>query len=187
MHYMTLLYNYTLVLLQSEVHDKPSLLSVNPGLIIWTIIIFLLLLLLLSKIAWKPMLGALNSREESIKSAIENAEKLKEEAELLIQENKKNIQEAQIQSSKIINEARDIANKVREDIMAKANEDSKRMTEEAKAEITRQKDSALNDLRNEVADLAINAAEKIIKENLNDAKQKQIVNDFLNQVPASKN
>lgn len=172
---------HSFVLLYAE-GDKPSLLSVNPGLIIWTIVIFLLFVFLLKKLAWKPLLGALTQREQSILNAIENAEKLNKEAELLIEQNKKNIADANAQSMKIINESKDIANKVREELIQKANEDSRKMLENAKAEIEKQKDSALNELKDKISDIAVQAAGKIIAENLDANKQKELIGEFLSKV-----
>lgn len=183
-YYLSLLYNYSIVLLLSgDGHENPSLLSVNPGLIIWTIIIFFILLFVLRKLAWGPLLKALNSREESIKSAIENAEKLNKEAEQLMEENKKNLNEANAKSMSIINEGKDMANKVREEIINKANEDSRKLIEQAKEEIGQQKDAALSEIKDEISNIAIKAAEKIINENLDSKKQKKIVDDFLTKIP----
>lgn len=184
MHYLTLLYNWSVVLLFSEGGEKPSLLQVNPGLIIWTIIIFVLLLLLLKKIAWKPLLTALNTREQSIKDAIESAEKLKSEAEFMIAENKKAMADANAQSMKVLSEAREAAGKVKDDIVHKANEQAKQILEQSKRDIQTEKESALSELRSEVADLAIKTAEKVIRESLDETKQKKIVNDYLNQIPS---
>jgi F-type H+-transporting ATPase subunit b len=177
-----LLFNNIIMLIQQH-EDKPSLLSVNPGLIIWTIVIFVILLILLRKIAWGPLLTALNNREESIKNAIKNAEKLNADAQRLIEENKKNLAEANAQSMKIINESKEMANKVREEMISKANADARKIVEQAQHDIEHQKDAALNELRDKISDIAINAAEKIIKETLDESKQKKIVNDFLTQVP----
>lgn len=186
MHYLTLLYNWSVVLLFSPEggEHKAGLLDVNPGLIIWTIIIFVLTLFLLKKVAWKPLLTALNTREQSIKDAIESAERLKSEAEQMIAENKKAMSEANAQSMKVLNEAREAAGKVKDDIVAKANDQAKQILEQSKRDIQTEKESALAELRNVVADLAIKTAEKVIRENLDEAKQKKIVNDFLNQIPS---
>ncbi len=185
-YYLHLLYNYSLILLFSEPGDeKPMLLSVNPGLIIWQIIIFILLFFILRKIAWKPLLTSLHSREQLIVDTIEQAETLKKDAEGLIEENKKNLAEAQAHSMKIINDAKEMANKMRDEILQKSQEESRKMLDQAKAEITQEKESAMADLRHEVSDLAIKAAEKIMNENLDEAKQKKIVNDFISQIPSN--
>lgn len=186
MHYLTLLYNWSVVLLFSPEggEHKASLLSVNPGLIIWTIIIFVLLLFLLKKIAWKPLLTALNTREQSIKDAIEGAERIKAEAQQMIAENKKAMADANAESMRVLNEAREAAGKVKDEIVSKANEQAKQILEQSKRDIQTEKESALTELRSEVADLAIKTAEKVIRENLDETKQKKIVNDFLNQIPS---
>ena len=181
-YYLTLLFNNLLFVFQQE-HEKPSLLSVNPGLIIWTIVIFVLLLILLRKIAWTPLLGALNTREESIKNSLDNAEKLKKEAEELIEQNKKNLAEANAKSMEIINQAKEVANKLGDELKQKANEDAQKIIEQAKAEIEQQKNSAMDDLKDKISDIAIEAAEKIISESLDKEKQKKLVNDFLSKVP----
>ena len=170
---------------EPDAHEKPSLLSVNPGLIIWQIVIFIFLLILLKKIAWKPLLTALHSREQGIKDSLDQAEQLKIESRELMEQNKKILSDANSQSMKIINESREAANKLREELMAKAQDDSRKLIEQAKVEIRQEKDSAMADLRNEVSDLAIKAAEKIIKDNLDESKQKKIVNDFISQIPSN--
>ncbi len=182
---MNLLYNYSMVLLfQEPAHEKATLLTVNPGLIIWTIIIFVLLLLLLRKIAWKPLLNSLNTRETSIRSAIESAEKLKDEAQQMIEENRKNLAEANAQSMKIIAEAREIAAKEKDSIVDKAREEVKKLNDQAMKEIQQEKDTALSELRSTVSELAVKAAELIIKQNLDENKQKQIIDQYLDQVPS---
>ena len=172
---------HSFVLLFSE-GDKPSLLSVNPGLIIWTMVVFVLFVLLLKKLAWKPLIGALNQREESILNAIENAEKLNKEAEQLIEQNKKNLADANAQSMKIINESKDAANKVREDLIQKANEDARKILDNAKMELEKQKESALSEMKDKISEIAVQAAEKIISENLDAKKQRELIGDFLSKV-----
>ncbi|MDZ4711327.1 MAG: F0F1 ATP synthase subunit B [bacterium] len=183
-YYLTLLFNYSFVFLVSEPgQEKPSLLSVNPGLIIWQIIIFVLLVILLKKIAWKPLLTALHTREQTIKDSIDQAEKLQKDAEALIEQHKKNLTDANVQSMKVINDAKETANKMRDELMNRAQEDSRKLIEQAKVEIRQEKETAMSELRNEVSDLAIKAAEKIIKDNLDENKQRKIVNDFISQIP----
>jgi F-type H+-transporting ATPase subunit b len=187
-YYLSLLFNYSFIFLFSEPsghEDKPSLLTVNPGLIIWQILIFVILLIVLKKFAWKPLLEGLHNREQGIRYSIEQAEQLKKDSEDLILQNKKILADANTQSMKIINDSKEIANKLRDDLLAKTQEDSRKLLEQAKTEIQQEKDTAMADLRNEVSDLAIKAAEKIISENLDENKQKKIVNDFISQIPSN--
>ena len=159
------------------------MLEINPGLIIWTIITFVLVLVVLSKVAWKPILNALQSREQEIADALRNAEQAKKEAERLLHENKLQLEKANNETARLIAEGRAVAEQMKNDIVAKANESAKTMMSQAKEEIEREKEAALQQLRTEVADLAIGVAEKIIDENLDTAKQKKLIDKVLQQLP----
>jgi F-type H+-transporting ATPase subunit b len=162
---------------------KDTLLSVEPGLMIWTVIIFLILLFLLKKYAWKPLLNSLNNREQGIKDTIDRAEKLREEAEKILEENKKRLEAADDQSRKIINESKELAEKLKSELIAKTGEETNRMIQQAKSEIDREKQAAIDKLKDEVGSLAVQAASKIIDENLDEKKQKKILESFINQIP----
>ncbi len=166
-----------------EKTPEETLLSVEPGLMIWTIIIFVLLLLVLKKFAWKPLIESLSKREQGIRDSVEKAEHLRREAEVLMEENKKLLAKADEESRRIINEGKEYADKVRNELMSKTHEDASRMIQQAKDEIEREKLSALNELKSEVADLAVKAAGKIIDENLDAKKQKKIIDGFIKQIP----
>ncbi|HEY5536938.1 MAG TPA: F0F1 ATP synthase subunit B [Ignavibacteria bacterium] len=166
----------------SEGHKEFGLLTVNPGLIIWTIIIFILVLLVLRKYAWKPLLKALNNREDTIKNALDNAERLNKEAKELMEQNKKNLDEATKQSMEIINEAKEMAKKEKDGIISKAGEEANKLIVRAKQDIENEKESAIEQMRDQISDLVIKAAGKIINENLDEPKQKKIIDDFLTRV-----
>ncbi|MBI5475773.1 MAG: F0F1 ATP synthase subunit B [Ignavibacteriales bacterium] len=159
------------------------MLNPNPGLIIWTIITFVLLLIILKKFAWKPLLGSLHQREDSVRNSIERAELAKNEAEKLLEENKKQLERAEQEGRKILNENRALAEKLKEEIIEKANQQSKKMIEMAKQEIERDKDAALVSLRGEVANLAIQAAGKILDETLDENKHRKLVDSYLKGLP----
>ncbi len=161
------------------------MLNVDPGLIIWTIVTFLILLLLLRLFAWRPILKALESREENIRSSLEQAEKAREEAERLMQENKKNLEQAGEQVQKILKDGRAFAEKMRQEMINKANEESRRMIDHAKEQIEREKQEALKELRAEVAHLAIQAASKILDEQLDEKKHKKIIDKFIDDLPSN--
>jgi F-type H+-transporting ATPase subunit b len=175
-------FNLVLLFSGGEGHKEFGLLTVNPGLIIWTIIIFVLVLLVLRKFAWKPLLKALNNREDTIREALDNAERLNKEAKELMEQNKKNLDEATKQSMKIINEAKDTAKKEKDGIISKAGEEANKLLVRAKQDIENEKESAIEQMRDQISDLVIKTAEKIINENLDDSKQKKIINDFLSRV-----
>jgi len=161
------------------------MLNVDPGLIIWTIITFLILLFLLRVTAWKPILRALDQREENIRSSLEEAEKAREEANRVLQENKKNLEQAEEQVQKILKDGRALAEKMRQDTINKANEESRRMIDHAKQQIEREKQEALKELRAEVASLAVQAASKILEEKLDEKKHKQIIDKFIDDLPSN--
>jgi F-type H+-transporting ATPase subunit b len=174
---------FVLLFLSPEKTQEDTLLSIEPGLIIWTIIIFIILLLILKKFAWKPLLTALTGREQSIKTSVEKAEDLRQEAEKLLEENKKRLEQADDESRKIITEGKEFAEKLRNELVSKTNDDTNRMIQKAKEEIERQKIEALNELRGEIANLAVKAAGKIIDENLNTKKQKKLIDGFIRKIP----
>jgi len=176
-------FHYIFLFLGPEKTPEDTLLSVEPGLMIWTIIIFTLLVLLLRKFAWKPLIDSLNKREQTIKDSVDKAEHLRQEAEKMFDENKKLLAKADEESRRIINEGKGYAEKLRNELIGKTHEDATRIIQQAKDEIEREKISALNDLKSEIADLAVRAAGKIIDENLDEKKQKKIIDGFINQIP----
>lgn len=95
---------------------------------------------------------------------------------------RKNLADANAQSMKIINESKDAANKVREDLIQKANEDARKILDNAKMEIEKQKESALSEMKDKISEIAVQAAEKIISENLDAKKQRELIGDFLSKV-----
>ncbi len=161
-----------------------GLLSPNPGLIFWTFLTFLILLFVLRATAWKPIIGALNEREKSIQEAIDRAEQAKAEAEKILAENKAVLAKAEREADRIIQESKVAAEKLRADITEKAKAESRKMIDDAKAEITVEKQRALIALRDEVADLAIKSAEMIIRHNLNAEIHKNIIANVLSDMPS---
>lgn len=158
------------------------MLDINPGLIIWTMLTFALLVVVLGKFAWKPILQALQAREHEIADALKKAEEAKKDAERMMQENKIAMEKASNETARLIAEGRAMAEQLKSDIVAKANESAKKMLDQAKDEITREKESAMAQLRSEVADLSISVAEKILDESLDGAKQKKMVDKVLQQL-----
>jgi F-type H+-transporting ATPase subunit b len=163
--------------------EKGGLLDVNPGLIFWTIITFLILLFILKKTAWQPILQALKEREDNIRASLEKAEQARKEAEEILEKNKKNLAEAEEQVKKIINEGREYANKLRAEIVSRANTEAQKILETAKQEIETKKQEALSELKEIVADLSIQAAEKILEETLDKEKHKKLVEKLIQNLP----
>lgn len=157
-----------------------DLVTPDIGLLVWTGISFGLLYLILKKFAWGPILGAVNEREQSIKNALEAADKAKEEMETLKADNEKILKEARAEKENLLKEAREIKSKLISDAEEEAKRKSKKMVDEAKTAIQNEKNSAMNELRNTVVDLSIGIAEKVISEELGDKdKQLKMIEDML--------
>lgn len=159
------------------------MLTPNPGLIIWTIVTFVLLAIVLRKFAWKPILEALRSREESIESSIERAEFAKSEAERILAENREQLARAESESRRMLAEGRTLGEQLKNDLLDQANQQSRKLLEQAKQEIARDKEAALTQLRGEVANLAIKVAEKILDESLDENKHRKIIEGYLKELP----
>lgn len=160
-----------------------ELLTPGTGLIIWQLFVFLLLVLLLGRLAWKPILGSLKEREVSIQTALEAAEKAKIEMALLKADNEKLFREAREEREKILREAREAANRLHEQAQAEAKKTGDRMIEDAKAIIETEKQAALRDVREQVASFSLEVAEKLMRKNLSaDQSQKELINTYINDL-----
>ena len=159
------------------------MLDIDPGMILWTWITFGIVLVLLSKLALKPILAAIENRESSIRSDIEKAQQQRDEAEALIAQHKEKMEAAEAEAQALLKESRKLADKAREEMLEKTRLESGKLLEKAKEEIEQQKESALASLRTEVADLAVGAAEKIILHNLDSEKQKAVVDEYIKAMP----
>jgi len=157
-----------------------DLLTPGTGLILWQIFVFLLLVLLLAKFAWKPILGSLKEREESIQQALDSAEKAKIEMAALKSDNEKLLREAREERDKILREAREAANRLHDQAQADAKKNADKIIEDAKAIIQTEKNAALRDVKSQVAMFSLEIAEKLIKNNLKEDKaQKELAETFI--------
>jgi F-type H+-transporting ATPase subunit b len=163
------------------------LLDPHVGLIIWTIITFVVVLYILKSKAWGPLLKALDEREQGIRDALASADRAKLEAQEALQANQKILQEARSEARQIIQDARAASAKVGQDIVDKAQEKSQQLEEQARRTIENEKRVALTELRREVADLAVQAAGTIIDANLDNEQNRKLVDDLINNIPASNN
>jgi len=151
------------------------------GLFFWQMILFVLLLLLLKKFAWGPILSALNDREEGIKEALDSAEKARLEMQNLQSDNQKLLQEARSEREAMIKEAREIKEKMISDAKDEAKIEADKMIINAQAAIESEKKAAISEIKNQVASLSIDIAEKVIKSELADKdKQLKLVESMLN-------
>jgi F-type H+-transporting ATPase subunit b len=158
-----------------------NLVDIQTGPILWTILNFIILLLLLRATAWKPILKALQTRETSINDALDRAENAKADAERILAQNQNAMMKAEEESQKVLRDSRQYAERIQSEAVAKAQEESRRMLELAQQEIERSKQQALNELRGEVASLAVGGAERILKESLTDDRHQRILDEYLQQ------
>jgi len=157
---------------------KPSI-----GLIFWMVVSFSIILFLLKKFAWKPILGMIKEREQSIENALASAEKAKEEMKLLQSSNERILAEARSERDAMLKDAREIREKMIADAKGLANKEGDRMLATARENIQNEKNAAISELKNQVATLSIEIAEKILKSELSsDEKQKTLVNTLLKDV-----
>ena len=152
-----------------------DLVTPDIGLIFWTTVSFVILYFILAKYAWKPILGAVNDREKSIKDALSAAEKAKEEMANLKSDNEKILNEAKLQREALLKDARDIKLKIISDAQNEATDKANKLIEAAKIAIDNEKSAAMKELKNTVVDLSLNIAEKLLSKEL-DNKDKQIKN-----------
>jgi len=160
-----------------------SLVTPSLGLIFWKTVAFLIFLYVLYRYGWGPITDSLQEREEEIDQSIRRAESALKEAKEMQAENKEARREAERQAQKILREARESAEALREEEEAETRKKIQQMQEQAQAEIEREKQAALQELRDEVADLAIQTARKIIEEDLDADRHRQLVSDALDEMP----
>ncbi len=153
------------------------------SLVFWTTLIFIVFFILLRKFAWKPILGAVKSREESINKALQSAEDARREMHNLQADNQRILQEARAERDAMIKEAREIKEKMIADAKAEAQAQGEKLIEQAKATITSEKNAAMAELKNQVSTLSVEIAEKLLKNELsNKEAQTGLVEKMLDEV-----
>jgi F-type H+-transporting ATPase subunit b len=151
-----------------------DLVTPDVGLLFWTFISFAVLFFVLKKFAWKPIVGTVNDREQSIKDALASAENAKKEMENLTADNERILKEARAEREAMIKEARDLKTKMIYDAKDEAKETANKMISLAQEAIENEKKSAMAELKNQVASLSVDIAEKVIKNELSQ-KDKQLI------------
>jgi F-type H+-transporting ATPase subunit b len=161
------------------------MLSIEPGLLIWTIITFVCLLIVLRKVAWTPLLTALEQRESTIRNALDASQQARQEAEQLLAENRRILADANRESARIIEQGREESERLRTSIAEQAQAEAKRLVDEARREITRERQLALRELKSTAADLALVAAGKLLSTVVTGAEHRRLVTEFLERFPES--
>jgi F-type H+-transporting ATPase subunit b len=153
------------------------------GLLFWTGLVFCLLLFVLTKFIWKPILNAVNAREQKIQEALDLADKTRLEMQELQAENEKIIKEARSERDALIKDAQEIANKLVDEAKDKAKIEASKIVESAKVIISMEKTAALTDLKNQLAGYSLSIAEKIVRGDLaSDEKQKALANKLADDI-----
>lgn len=159
-----------------------QLVSPDPGLIVWTSVVFIILLILLRRLAWKPILKMVKEREQHIDEALKAADKAREEMKNLQADNERILREARAERDGILKEAREIKEKIITEARSAAKEEGEKLVSSARAQIENEKMAAITELKNQVADLSITIAEKILRQELQDeARQRQLVDEVLRE------
>ncbi|MDV3309997.1 MAG: F0F1 ATP synthase subunit B [Cyclobacteriaceae bacterium] len=157
-----------------------DLLTPGIGLIFWQTVVFLLLVVLLGKMAWKPILNSLKERDESIRQALETAEKARQEMATLKADNEILLKQAREERDKILRESREVANRMKEEAQLEARNQADKIIADARAAIDIEKQAALREVKIQVASFALEIAERLLKKNLTtDEEQKQLVRKYL--------
>ena len=160
--------------------------DINPGLTLWTGITFLVLLVVLAKFAWGPIVKMLAERERTIREAIELREAERAEAERLLAEQKAALAQAQREAAEIARRNQQEVEALRQELTARARKEADELVAAARKQIEEEKTKAIAELRGQVADLAIDAAARLVKANLDDASQRALVEEYIAQLPANR-
>ena len=161
--------------------DNP-LVQPDPGLFIWTIATFLVLLFLLQRFAWKPLLQALESRQEMIRKSLDDAQQAKTELQQVQEESNRIVAKARVDADAIIAASRADAMKLQEELRAKARDEADGIIKNAERQIQQQTDRSLVQIREEAVDLSLSIASKLIQRNLTKEDNDTLIEDALKQI-----
>lgn len=161
-----------------------DLLAINPGLIFWTAVTFVILLLLLKRFVWGPILDAVDRREQSLKIMSDNAEQSRKEAQELLERYERKLAQARKDVNKIIEEGKSKAGKSTDEIIAKARTEAGDLLERAKVEISRERDTAAAEIREHVVKISLKAAERLIQKTLQERDHRQFIEQAISEIDA---
>ncbi len=159
-----------------------KLLEPHFGLMFWTILNFFLLVFLLGKFAWKPMLKAINDRENKISSDISSAEKNRQESEKLKVEMDEGLKKIKKESDRLIKEAKELGEKHKEEILATAKQESHRIIQDAKGDIEVEKQNAIKQIQSEISQIVILASQKLLGKNIDSADNKKFTDKVISEL-----
>jgi len=160
-----------------------GLTDVNFGLTLWTVVLFILFAVLMTKLGWRPLLNAIEEREKGIRGAVDGAQKAHAEAQALLAQHKEMLRAAGREREEIIKRALKEAEQLKADLTARARAESDQMVQRAREQIEREKGQAILELRAQVADLAMQAASKIVASSMTPEAQRKLVDEFIKTMP----
>lgn len=160
--------------------------AINPGLMIWTLVIFGLLLLILAKTAWPAILKAVEEREQRIQAQLDAAEQANAEAQRLLAVYQQQVAAAREEAQAMVAAARHTGEKLREELVAKGRQEQEELLVRARREIGLERDKAVAELRREAIELSIAAASKVLERNLDNETDRRLVQDYLTSLDASR-
>ncbi len=174
--------NILAVVLQEAGGESFPLFSLNTGVVIWTLIIFLGLVLVLGKYAWKPILGALEARERRIQEILDAAARDRAEAEKALEEHRRQLTDARQQAQQLMAEGRQGAERLRQEMLETARHQQEDLLARARDDIRREQEAAVQELRREAVDLSLAAASKLVEKRLDSAEDRRLVQDYLGRL-----
>jgi F-type H+-transporting ATPase subunit b len=175
-----------LVLLRAAEGGGGGLTDVNFGLALWTVVLFGLFAWVLAKFGWKPLLRVIEEREKDVREAVLGAEKANAEAHALLEKHKEMLREAGREREEIVKRTLKEAEQLRQDLLAKSRAESEELLKRAKDQIAREKTAAIQELRAQVADIAIDAAAKLVTSSLSPEVQRKLVDDYIADLPKAR-
>ena len=156
-----------------------KLISPNPGIFVWTLITFIIVLLVLRRFAWGPLLGALEAREKTIRETIEQAQKDREEAAASLKEHRALVEEARRERQAAVETGQREAERLKEEILSEARAQRDQMLQQTQNQVDTAMRQAKAEMRGLVVDLSIQAASKLLAKNVDDSTQRKLVEDYL--------
>lgn len=160
-----------------------GLTDINFGLTLWTIVLFVLFAFLMTKLGWGPLLKAIEEREKGIRGAVDGAQKAHTEAQALLAQHKEMLREAGRERDELIKRALKEAEQLKADLATRAKAEGDQLVQRARDQIDREKNQAILELRGQVADLAVQAASKIVQSSLTPDAQRKLVDEFIKTMP----
>ena len=160
-----------------------GLVTPDIGTIFWMLLMFIILLVILKKFAWKPILSALENREKSIEDSLRSADRAREEMEQLKADNEKIMAQARLERDNMLKETKQLSVKILSEAKVKATEEARLLIEATRELIENEKSSAVDEIRKQVAELSVDIAEKILREKLkDDNQQRQLVDKLIKDI-----